>query len=325
MPKAIIGLDIGGTKILSGILTPDGKILARKKEATRPGRRSGEMLDGISATVTELMHMAGVRPEDILGAAVGAPGPLDYFNGIIKDPPHLNWRDLPLRAELSQRLGIPLILENDANIAALGEWKFGKSGAAGILIYITVSTGIGSGIIIDGEVYRGRDGAAGEVGRMMFAAGSEKDAERINRCLEDLASGSAIASQAETLHRQGEWPHYEEYLPLNLPATAEAVGQAARLGSPEAMAIIIRAGRYLGTAIANLVNLFNPDCMVIGGGTGLGLEDLWGRQLQSCMEKLVTPAIGHDLTIQFTALGEDIGLFGCAAAVLQDLEKKEKA
>lgn len=325
MPKVIIGLDIGGTKILSGILTPEGKILARKKEATRPMRDSGEILDGISETVTELMHKAGIGPEDIMGAAVGAPGPLDYHNGIIKDPPNLNWRDLPLRAQLSKRLGMPLLLENDANIAALGEWKFGKSGADGILIYITVSTGVGSGIVLNGEVYRGRDGAAGELGRMMFAAGSAQGSEKISICLEELASGTAIAGQAETLYRQGKWPKFEEYFPINSPATAEAVGRAARLGSPEAMSIIMRAGRYLGTAIANLVNLFNPDRIVIGGGTGLGLQDLWTGQLQACLGELVSPALGHDLSIEFTSLGEDIGLLGCAAAVLQNLEIRGRA
>ncbi len=324
MPKAIIGLDIGGTKILSGIIAPDGRILARKKEPTRPMRDAAEILDGIGATVTELMRMTGVQPEDILGAAAGAPGPLDYCHGIIKDPPNLNWREFPLRDELSKRLGRPLLLENDANLAALGEWRFGKSGTADNLIYVTVSTGIGSGIVIKEELYRGRDGAAGELGRMMFSAGPGVESIEVNNCLEDLASGTAIAKQAEDLRRQGGWPNCRDYCSPDLPVTAVEVGQAARRGSPEARAIVARAGQYLGMAIVNLVNIFNPDRIVIGGGAGLGLQDLWSRQLQGYLEKWASPALCHDSILAFTALGEDIGLLGCAAAVLQDLEKKGK-
>lgn len=321
MQKVIVGLDIGGTKILSGIITPDGRILARKKEPTRPLRSLGEILDGIGETIRELMHRTGVRPGDILGVAVGAPGPLDYRNGVIKDPPNLQWRDLPLRDELSKRLGRQPWLDNDANLAALGEWKFGKSGFSRHLIYVTVSTGIGGGIIINGELYRGRDGGAGEFGRMKFETAAGAGSARVIRCLEELASGTAMAGQAKALQKLGGGQAIMEFCDPDAPVTAREIGLAARQGVPEALEIIAGAGRYLGMAIANLVNIFNPDRIVIGGGTGLGLQDLWADQLQVGMEEGVSPALGQGLKIEFTTLGEDIGLLGCAAAVLHELEK----
>lgn len=324
MQKVIVGLDIGGTKILSGIITPDGQIIARKKEPTGSLRDTREILNEIAETVRELMHLTKVEPGDILGVAVGAPGPLDYRNGVIKDPPNLMWRDLPLRDELSKRLGKQLLLDNDANLAALGEWKFSKSKAGRHLIYLTVSTGIGGGIIIDGELYRGRDGGAGEFGRMMFETETGQGSASVIRCLEDLASGTAMASQAGALHRLGRGQAIMKFCAPDSPITAAEIGAAARQGVPEALEIVTRAGRYLGLAIANLVNVFNPDRIVIGGGTGLGLQDLWADQLQVGMEDGVAPSLGHGLKIEFTTLGEDIGLLGCAAAVLHELEKTGK-
>lgn len=324
MPKVVVGLDIGGTKTLAGIITPDGRVLARMKKPTQPKRSTGEVIDGICATVAELMRTAGVQPEDILGMAAGAPGPLDYQTGIIRDPPNFNWRDLPLRDELNKRLGRQLLLENDANLAAMGEWRFGRSPMGHCLIYATVSTGIGGGIVFDGKLYRGRDGGAGEFGRMKFEAEIGPDSGRISRSLENLASGTAMAGQAQALLRQGRGREILALCGPDASITAREIGEAARQGSTEAMEIIVRAGRYLGLGLTNLVNIFNPDRLVIGGGAGLGLQDLWSGQLQACMNEWVSPALGHDFKIEFTALGEDVGLLGCAAVVMQELEKKRK-
>ena len=322
MQEVIIGVDIGGSKILSGIVTREGSILARKKKPTMADRDAGEIMDDICETVRELMQETRVKKEDILGVAVGAPGPLDHVTGIIKDPPNLGWRNLPLREQLSKRLGMQLLLENDANLAALGEWKFGSSKISRDLIYLTVSTGIGGGIIIDGKLYRGIDGGAGEFGRMRMETDSDNDPFRPNRCLEDLASGTAVAYEAEKLIKQGRGQAILKFCPAGSPITAREVGAAARSGVPEALAIIHRAGQYLGTAIANIVNIFNPDRVVIGGGTGLGLQDLLTDPIQNCLNSWVSSSMGHNLKIEFTALGENIGLLGCAAAVLQEIENK---
>jgi glucokinase len=142
--------------------------------------------------------------------------------------------------------------------------------------------------------------------------------------LEELASGTAIAGQAEELQRQGRGQTILEFCDPDSPVTAKEISLAARQGVPEAVAIIAGAGRYLGMALANLVNIFNPDRIVIGGGTGLGLQDLWSDQLQGCLEDLVSPALRNGLKVEFTTLGGDIGLLGCAAAVLQDRERTEK-
>ena len=320
MHKVIIGVDIGGSKILSGIITADGRVLVKKKQPTRPERSAGDIMDGICAAIRELMQITGTTPQDILGIAVGAPGPLDHITGVIKDPPNLNWRDLPLRYELSKRLGRQLLLENDANIAALGEWKFGSSKVSNHLLYMTVSTGIGGGIIIGGELYRGSDGGAGEFGRMIIQMSAD-DGGPVYGDIEGLASGTALALQAQQLIETGGGQALLEFCPTGKPITAREVGDAARRGIPEAIGIIHRAGQCLGIVVANLVNVFNPDRFVLGGGTALGLQDLWFESIQKYLETRVFTYLGSDLKIEFTTLGEDIGLLGCAAAVLQEVEK----
>ncbi len=324
MQELIIGIDIGGSKLLSGILNREGRILARKKEVTPANCEAGEALDGIKVTIKELMQELGAGWKDILGIAVGAPGPLDYFNGIIKDPPNLGWREYPLRDELSKRLGVQLLLDNDANMAALGELRFGRSKACTHLIYMTVSTGIGGGIIIDGQIYRGKDGGAGELGRMRILAEDGQGACQCGQNLEDLASGTALAHAAQELIKQGRGQGILALCPEASTITAREIGSAARDGDPEAREIIRRAGYFLGMAISNLVNIFNPEWIVLGGGTGLGLQEFLLEPIQGAVNDWVAPSLKHNLKIEFTTLGEDIGLLGCASAVLQEYENRGK-
>ncbi|PKM76998.1 MAG: transcriptional regulator [Firmicutes bacterium HGW-Firmicutes-15] len=324
MQELIIGIDIGGSKILSGILNREGRILARKKETTLANCEAGEVLDGINVTVKELMQELGAQRNNILGVAVGAPGPLDYFNGIIKDPPNLGWRELPLREELSKRLGMQLLLDNDANMAALGELRFGRSKACTHLIYMTVSTGIGGGIIIDGKIYRGKDGGAGELGRMRLLAEDGQGASKHGQNLESLASGTALAHEAQELIKQGRGQGILALCPEASKITAREIGEAARGGDPEARQMLRRAGYFLGMAIANLVNIFNPEWIVLGGGAGLGLQDFLGEPIRDVVNDWVAPSLKHNLKIEFTSLGEEIGLLGCAAAVLQEFENSAR-
>jgi glucokinase len=318
MQELIIGIDIGGSKILSGIVNREGRILARKKEATPLNCSPGEVLDGITVTVKELMQELGAGWQDILGVAVGAPGPLDYFNGIIKDPPNLGWREFPLREELSKRLGKQLLLDNDANMAALGEMQFGRSKDCTHLIYMTVSTGIGGGIIIDGKVYHGKDGGAGELGRMRILAEQGPGGSGRAQNLEDLASGTALAHEAQELIKQGRGQGISALCPEGTIITAREIGAAARGGDREAREMIERAGCFLGIAIANLVNIFNPERIILGGGAGLGLQDFLLQPIQNAVHQWVAPSLNNNLKIEFSTLGEDIGLLGCAAAVLQE-------
>jgi glucokinase len=316
MQELIIGIDIGGSKILSGILNREGRILARKKEVTPADQDAGKVLDGITLTVNKLIKELGAGRNDILGIAAGVPGPLDYINGIIKDPPNLGWSEFPIRDELSKRLDMQLLLDNDANLGALGELYFGRSKGCSHIIYMTISTGIGGGIIINGNIYRGKNGAAGEFGRMSLLADQGSGIKAEN--LENLASGTALACEAQELIKQGRGLGL---LAQGRQTTAREIGVSARGGDTEARAMIERAGYYLGMAISNLVNIFNPERIVLGGGTGLGLQDLLLEPIQSAVNSWVAPSLKNNLEIDFTTLGEDIGILGCAAAVLQKFEK----
>ncbi|MDD4801834.1 MAG: ROK family protein [Syntrophomonas sp.] len=321
MQELIIGIDIGGSKILSGILDLKGKILTCKQEPTPAAYDAGQVLDGIASTVRELMLELKAERSDILGVAAGVPGPLDYYNGIIKDPPNLGWGEFPIRAELSKRLGMQLLLDNDANMAAQGELRFGSSKACRNLIYITVSTGIGAGIIINGQIYRGQDGGAGELGRMRMIETTGSAAFQCGQDLEALASGTALALEAKRLVKQGRGQRILALGKMAETITAREIGAAARGGDPEACAIIVRAGYFLGMAISNIANLFNPARIVIGGGAGLGLREFLLEPIQKAAAQWVAPSINQNLQIGFTALGDELGLLGCAAAVLNEMEK----
>ncbi|MDD3365588.1 MAG: ROK family protein, partial [Syntrophomonas sp.] len=203
----------------------------------------------------------------------------------------------------------------------LGELRFGRSKACTHLIYMTVSTGIGGGIIIDGQIYRGKDGGAGELGRMRMLAEEGQGACERGQNLEDLASGTALAHEARELIKQGRGLGMLALCPDATKITAYEIGESARQGDLEAAEIIQRTGRYLGMAVANLVNIFNPERVVLGGGAGLGLQDLWIQPIQDAANDWVAPSLKHNLKIEFTTLGEDIGLLGCVAAVLQQKER----
>ena len=271
-PALFAGIDLGGTKILVLIADASGHVLGSARVATLASQGPEPVFGRIADAVREAAADAAVAVADVQVAGVSAPGPIDLEEGIITDPPNLpGWHNVPLARILHDRLGMRVYLENDANAAGVGEHQFGAGRGFRHMIYVTISTGIGGGIIIDNELYIGTSGAAGEVGHIGVAASGPTCGAGHVGCLEAFASGTAIAARAREAIAQGRMPRTARIAEHNPPLSAETVYLAAEQGEAEAAEIIAAAGRYLGIGLASLVNVFNPQAIVLGGGlTNMG-------------------------------------------------------
>jgi len=263
----VIGVDLGGTKIYTALAGEDGRILAELKIPTGAEKGLQNVVDGIVDSVEQVRKTAAATPDAVSALALGAPGPLDTKGGIIHYAPNLRWRNIPIRQILEERIGIPVLLDNDANLAALGEHVFGAGRGVANMVYITVSTGVGGGLILGGKLYRGVTDEAGEIGHMTIQPYGPLCSCGNRGCLEAVASGTAIAREARDLVARGAGQVIlvaAEGDPGKIDAAV--VASAAAGGDPEAVSIITGAAGSLGTGIANILNLLNPSLVILGGG-----------------------------------------------------------
>jgi glucokinase len=305
----IVAVDLGATKILTGIATKAGDILETVKIMTRSERSAGDIIADISSSVEYIINKSGTDYSQIDAVGICVPGPISYPELVIHDSPNLKWNRVEIKRELEARIKKPLIVEKDANMAAWGEFFFGQNQRYRHLLYITVSTGVGCGLILDGQIYRGSMGGAGEFGHIVVDPSGPFCACGRQGCLEAIVSGRAIAKKAQSLSdRTGA---------LAGSPGAREVGMAAEQGDSLAQAIVDEVIYFLGIGIANLVNLLNPEIVVLGGGVALGYQRLIERPLREQVEKNVFPMHREKLKLEFTGLGDNVGLYGCVAAVLQ--------
>ncbi|MBM3469990.1 MAG: ROK family protein [Armatimonadetes bacterium] len=314
MSHYAIGVDLGGTKTLTALVDGRGEVVARVRVAT-PATGPDGVIEAIVACVTELSDQSGIAPRSTLGVGVGAPGPLDPDSGVVFEPPNLpGWRDVPLAALMAERLGVPAFVENDANAAAMAEWWVGAGRGVDDLVYLTVSTGIGGGLILGGRLYRGASGTAGEVGHMVIARGGPECGCGRAGCLEALASGPAIAREARQALEGGR-PSVLSQVPREA-ITAEVVARAAEDGDPLAREIFAGAAAALGVGITNLVNLLNPAMVIVGGGVSRAGELLFAPVRRIVLaEAFERP--GAVVRVVPAALGDDVGVIGAAAVVYE--------
>ncbi|MGD9891781.1 MAG: ROK family protein [Dehalococcoidia bacterium] len=267
-PEARLGaVDLGGTKIYSVVSDRECAPLADDYRPTEVERGADAVIGRIAESINAAATAVTTGDRRLAAIGVAAPGPIDVERGLILHAPNLpGWRNVPLGGRLSAIFGCPAVLENDANAAGLGEFLFGAGRGARHMIYLTVSTGIGAGLILDGQLYRGASGAAGELGHVVVDETGPLCGCGRRGCLEVFASGTAIAARAAEAIVAGRPTSIARYAGRNGVA-AEHVAQAAADGDPVARAIIGRAAHALGLGLADIVNIFNPDLIVIGGGT----------------------------------------------------------
>ena len=294
----IVGVDLGGTKIFAGAVSADGSQTHGMRSITTQSELGAEgVVDRIIGLIEGVMvdtnNETGATRKDFLGIGVGAPGPLDREKGIVIVAPNLGWRDFPLRERIQSRLGLPVTLDNDANCATVGEWWLGAARGGRNVVGITIGTGIGGGLIINGELYHGASDVAGEIGHTTIDVNGRHCKCGNYGCLEAYASGPAIATRArEALVREDTASMLPSMVDGQLERiTAELVYDAAKKGDGLANEIVRDTARYLGAGIATLLNVINPDTVVIAGGVTRAGEALLGPLRAEVRRRAFSPAV----------------------------------
>jgi glucokinase len=325
----IIGIDLGGTKILGVRADEHGKISAKQRQPTNAA-------EGVDAVVNRMVDIIKhlTPPEGVAGIGVGAPGPINPMKGEVYDPPNLpGWTTVPLRDMLYERLdlakGTRIVIANDANAAALAEFKFGAGAQKRLgkqikhLVYLTISTGVGGGVVADSRLLLGTTGMAAELGHIVIDLYGPRCTCGNRGCLEAMASGTALAREGAIVvatRRDSLIAHTVGGKPEKV--TAEIVVNAARKGDLEALQLMAREGELVGVGVVNCVHSFNPDLVVLGGGvTNAG--DLLFDPVRATVEARIMRAYKGTFDIVPAALGGEVGALGAVAAALEEVGPSE--
>lgn len=312
MGNAIIAVDLGGTQLRAARYDLDLNLMQRESALTRADLGAQSTIERMKAYIRKVMP---ARREDALGIGISAPGPLNPFSGVVVAPPNLpGWLDVPLRDIMQAEFNLPVYIGNDANVAALAEAAKGAAQGCRHLCYITVSTGIGAGVICDGKLLLGREGLAAEFGHIPIALSKGRVSS-----VELEAAGPAIARGVRRAIQAGE-----DSLALELAdddieqIDARIVGMAAAAGDPVAIERLAHAGRIIGLGIVSILHLFNPEVIVIGGGVAKTGELLFAPMRAAVERHVLDEAYTRDLRIEPAALGDDVALAGAAALAATD-------
>ncbi len=314
--KLIVGVDLGGTQIRAALADEQGKILRRASCLTLAEEGLEPVIGRIKGAIYEVMESA--ERGQVQGIGVAAPGPLDPWKGVIIEAPNLpGWENVPLKDIMEEEFSLPVVVGNDANSAAWAEQRFGAGQGVADLIYITVSTGIGGGIIVDNRLLLGAQGFAAEVGHQTLEAhGPRCNCGNVG-CLEVLAAGPAIARCAREFIRTGIGMAIADLVGGDLDkVTAKVVNQAAQAGDPIAIELFRQAGFYIGVGIVNLLHLFNPSLIIIGGSVTKAGDLLFEPIRATVRERAMARYYWENTPIVPAALGDDVGLLGAVALVL---------
>ena len=298
----VAGVDFGATHLTILIANFAAQVIVEKEIPLEIADGPQACLDQAHHLLDSLLAGAGLSLSDLAAIGVGVPGPILTEAGVVFAPPIMpGWDLFPIRETLEKRWGCPVTLSNDAELGALGEWAYGADRGVNHLAYIKIGTGVGAGLLIDGQIYRGATGSAGEIGHITI----EEEGPLCNcgnrGCLETLTGGHAIARIAQEIVRGATPTSLKEIHPVK-SISAIHVTEAARQGDRAAQQILVTAGNHLGIAIAGLVNLFNPSVVIVGGGVAQ-VGDLFLEPVRKAVEKRSLPAAARAVRIKTAMLG----------------------
>jgi glucokinase len=311
-PEAI-GLDLGGTKLLTGVVDAELEVHHESRERTT-GASEQEVLD----TIVEEIEEARAKRPNVVAAGLGIPCTMDRERGVAINAVNLDITDVPIRDIVAERTGLPVFVDNDANVAALAEHRFGAAKGTGDAVMLTIGTGIGGGVIIDGQLYRGSIGAASELGHMVIDLnGPPCQGTCPNHgCIEALASGTALAREGTA--KAGSHP--ESALGLALArdggVTGKTVTDAAKDGDQAAVEVMELIGMRLGVGLSSLANIFTPDVLVIGGGVIVAGDLLLTPAREELRRRALPPM--NETPVKEAQMGNDAGMIGAAEMALEE-------
>lgn len=321
LDKKVIGIDLGGTTAKIGILSQSGDILSKWELSTDISEEGTKIVPNIIQSIKAYLDSEKLSSEDFLGIGMGTPGTVNRKNGTVIGAFNLNWKTLqPIREQFESSTGIPFFLDNDANVAALGEqWK-GAGNNEKNVSFITLGTGVGGGLVTDGTLIHGAVDAAGEVGHITVEPGGYECTCGKKGCLEQYASATGIVRLARDLAKEySEESDLKTLVLNNDPLDSKAIFDAAKAGDTYANFVVDRFAYYLGLAMGNIANILNPSTIVLGGGVSKAGEFLV-EKVSKVVEEFTFPTIRSVTKIKIAELENDAGMIGAASLVINELE-----
>jgi glucokinase len=315
-PRETIGVDLGGTKMAVGVVDSEQHVHYEGNEPSL-GLSEDQLIEDLGRELGE----ARDARMDVLAAGLGIPATIDHDRGVAIQAVNLEISDVPLRDLMRDQLGLPVYIDNDANVAALAEFLFGAGRGARNVVMLTIGTGIGGGLILGGEIYRGSIGSGAELGHIVIVEdGLPCQGNCPNHgCVETYASGTAIAREGKAVAEREPDSALGKALAEG-PIVGKTVTQLAMKGDPLASEVVAEAGRHLGVALASLANIFDPDVFVIGGGVSAVGELLLEPARQELRSRALPPM--NKAPVKLAELGPEAGMIGAAAMALIELDRE---
>lgn len=309
----LVGVDLGGTKILAGVFDAKLNCLGRAKMSTKPQRGHSAIIERVARCVRDAVDECDLQMKHVRGIGIGAPGACDPESGRVIFAPNLAWTDVPLKKELEKQVQAPVFIENDCNIQTLGVHEKELKGKPRHLVGIFVGTGIGAGLILDGKLFSGFNRTAGEIGHMVIEVGGSKCACGNKGCFEALASRTAVFRRINSAVKDGQKTVLTDLLEGDLRDLRSGdLRKAIRRGDKFVEKVVEEAAEYIGIAVANVINLINPEVVVLGGGVIDALEDEMLAIIIETAHDCAMQGTDKGIDIIASKLGDDAGITGGA-------------
>lgn len=305
-----IGIDLGGTNIAVGLVNDEGKILESMSTPTASPRSYTEIVADMAKLSKELIKKAGLEVSDIEGIGIGSPGSIDNENGLVVYANNLGFRNAPLREELRKHIDLPVHLENDANAAAFGEYVVNGKGAKDV-IFVTLGTGVGGGVIIDGKIYKGCNGAGGELGHVILVHEGKQCTCGLKGCWEQYASVTALISQTKEAIEKNPDSLMVKIVAEKGDVSGRTAFEAAKAGDEAAKEVVKKYAEYVAAGVVSMINIFQPEKLIIGGGISREGDYLLDPIRAYCEEHSYK-TIGKKTEVMAATLFNDAGIIGAA-------------
>jgi glucokinase len=315
--KKVLAFDLGGTKIAFGVVAENGEVLGSDKIETLAKQGPEQAIQRVNLAAQSLLQKLNIKPQELIGIGIASPGPLDISKGCVDGSPNLpGWTGYSIEQGLSSFFNLPARIDNDANAAALGEYKFGAGKNKKNMVYITVSTGIGGGVIVDGRLMRGANGNAAELGHLTLNINGPACPCGANGCFEMYASGTAIARRTREAIQAGAPSQILSLAGSLEKITTHHILAALQKEDELAKKIWNETTEYLGRGLAVVINTFNPELIVVGGGVTAAGELLFNPVREKAL-RYAFPRLAAVCSIVPAGLGSNVGVVGAAACAFE--------
>ena len=320
MSKRILGFDLGGTKVAAAVLDKNFKVLTRTKEKARADEGVEAVFKVICGVIEDACKQAGIKVADLNAIGGCAPGLVEPKTGLVYDTPNLGLKNFPLKQRLEEKFGVAVTIENDVNAGLYGEFCFGSAKGKKNVLAISPGTGIGGALIVDGQLFRGANGGAGEFGHMIVQADGPLCGCGQRGCLEAIASRTALSQQIASFAVRGRIPLVAKEAKGNLKKIKSGlIARAYHSGDPDTREVVHYAARYLGIGMSNLVNAFNPEAVVLGGGLIEALPEPFLQSSTEVMRQTAMATNGQGVEVFAAQLGDDAVIMGAAQLALENI------